>query len=298
MRPRERWYSGSFPDPLGPHPHRDAEVRAYRHARRQRRRGRDAFPGGARPAGPGAVRRLRDRAWHDRRQPVLRRRHHHAGHLRALRRRGAEARDARPRPLRAAPEPSHHRGPVRGPEPRHGEGGVRVRPPDRAVVHRHGAGWPPPPARRPQYRGGLQSGPRHRLPPEPRDRRPPRARRRVPGGDRRRGAVRGHGPFRPPADPRGLVRPRSAGPGTELPRPGSDAAGPSRADRDSLLPALPVLGPPTDGAARHRGNGHRQPGGHHRHVLDHAAAMQLGLLPRMRVLRTSETEKARSTSPG
>ena len=91
----------------------------------------------ARPA-----RRLRDRPRHGRRQPVLRRRDHHAGDLRAVRRRGPEARDASLRALRRARQPRHPGRAVRRPEPRHGAGGAFFGPDHRVLVPRHGARRP------------------------------------------------------------------------------------------------------------------------------------------------------------
>ena len=129
--------------------------------------------------------------------------------------------------------------------------------------------------------------------------RPAGARRRVPRRDRRRGALRRHGPFRPPADPVGLARPRPAGAGAELSRTGRAAARPSRADREPLLPdgcpdwaLLPLVLLATVGTVIAS-----------QAVISGAfsmtqQAMQLGLLPRMRGrCAPPRPSTARSTCP-
>ncbi len=84
-----------------------------------------------------------------------------------------------------------------------------------------GVGWI---AQHPMVLAALDPALCHRLPVREPGRRADRARGRVPGGDRRRGAVRGHGPLRPAADPPGLVRARTACARAQLLRPGG--AGP------------------------------------------------------------------------
>ena len=65
----------------------------------------------------------------------------------------------------------------------------------------------------------------------------PRPRRRGAGRHRRRGAVCRHGPFRPPADPAGLVVLRAARAGAELFRPGRAGAGRPDGGGEPVLPA-------------------------------------------------------------
>ena len=69
-----------------------------------------------------------------------------------------------------------------------------------------------------------------------------RARQRLPRRDRGGGALRRHGPFRPPADPGGVAVPRPAGADGQLSRTGRPDHRPSRGGRESLLPARPRLG--------------------------------------------------------
>ena len=83
-------------DPVGADLHRHDQVRAVHPARRQQRRGRHAHADGARAEGHGPQRARHHPARHDRRRPVLWRRHHHAGDLGALGRRGPDARQRPP----------------------------------------------------------------------------------------------------------------------------------------------------------------------------------------------------------
>ena len=86
-------------------------------------------------------------------------------------------------------------------------------------------------------------------------------------GHRRRGAVRRHGPLRPPGDHPRLAAAGPAGVRAELPRPGrADPRRPERREQP-VLPARPGLGAVADGAAGHRGDGDRLPGGDHRRLL-------------------------------
>ena len=94
-----------------------------------------------------------------------------------------------------------------------------------------------------------------------RRRRVHRARLGRAGGDGRRGALRGHGPFRAPADPPRLVLGRVPGAHPQLPRAGrADLALPA-GDRRPLLPVVPGLGADPDGGAGDRRDGDRLAGG-------------------------------------
>ena len=113
----------------------------------------------------------------------------------------------------------------------------------------------------------------------------------VPRGDRRRGAVCGHGPLRPRADPARLVHDRAAGAGAELLRPGRAAAGAIRGAIANpfyllapgwLLPLLIVLATAATVIASQA-------------VISGVfsvtrQALNLGYLPRLRVLHSSEEE--------
>ena len=70
------------------------------------------------------------------------------------------------------------------------------------------------------------------------------------------------------------------------------------ADREPLLPALSGVGADPHGGSRHGGHRHRQPGGHHRRVLDHAAggAARAAAALRREAARP-KWSGARSTSP-
>ena len=190
-------------------------------------------------------------ARHLRRGAALRRRHDHAGHLGARRRRGPEGRDAAVRAVRRA---AHGRDPDRASSRSSATAPHRV---GRLfgpimvvwfVVHRG--------ARRRVDRASSRSvlaafDPRHAraLLREQRLARLRGARRGVPGGHRRRGALRRHGPLRQAADPPRVVRAGAAGAAAQLLRPGRAAAARTRRPPSSpfflLAPAwalLPLVG--------------------------------------------------------
>ena len=211
------------------------------------------------------------RARHLRRRAALRRRHDHAGHLGAVRRRGPRGRDARLRPLgrpdragdpdRAVRDPATRHRPrrraVRAGDGRLVRGDRRARRPSRSSTTRACC------ARcRPTYAVEFFVN-------EPRDR-VPRPRRGLPGGHRRRGAVRRHGPLRPAADPPRVVRARAArrccsttsGQGAlVLPRPGGR--------RQPVLPRWRPTCAAAAGGAGHDRHRHRVAGAHLRRVLAH-----------------------------
>ena len=234
------------------HDHRLDQVRDLHHARRQRRRGRDHGPDRADPArrappaplGQGRAGRARDL----RRVAVLRRRDDHAGDLGALGGRGPRGRRRRRWSDLVVPitlviltvlfaiqrfgtgAVGRAFGPVMG---------VWF-----AILAVAGLGKvvaaPGDPAR-------ALADLRRSVPRRPRPRGVHRARLGRAHGHRRRGAVRRHGPLRPPADPARVVRHR-------LPRADPQLHGPGRADprhaardRQPVLPALPALGADPDG---------------------------------------------------
>ena len=97
--------------------------------------------------------------------------------------------------------------------------------------------------------------------------------------DRRRGAVCRHGPCRPRSDPHRLVRASccrrcfSTMPG----RPRCCSAEP--ASGQSVLPARARLGAVSAGGAGHPRHHHRQPGDHHRLILDDPSGNAARLVP-------------------
>ena len=108
---------------------------------------------------------------------------------------------------------------------------------------------------------------------------------------RRRGALRRHGPFRAAGDhPRlaaaGLPRARAQLPGTG--RPASRQ--PGRFDQLAVLPARPGLGPMADGLPGDGCDRDRLAGGDLGAFSIAHQAVQLGYLPRLRVVHTSEHE--------
>ena len=231
---------------LGADPDRHGQVRRLPDAGRQQGRGRHAGADGAgaarrRPARSGCGLR----AGRGRRGAVLRRRHHHPGHLGAVGGRGPARRAGRRRTRSASyvlPIAAGH--PDRAV---HGAG-ARARPAwprffgpiMRAVVPGPGGAGRLPHRRRPvdlpgaSPHYGVDLPDRQRL---PRLRHPGQ---RLPGGDRGRGALRRHGPLREAA--------RSARPGwcfvlpapaAELPGPGRAGAAPPGGARRPVLPDDP-----------------------------------------------------------
>ena len=93
----------------------------------------------------------------------------------------------------------------------------------------------------------------------------------------RRGALRRHGPFRPPAHPPGLVLLRPARPAAQLLRPGLARAAPSGRGRELVLPARPFLGSPAAGGAGDGRLDHRFAGAYLRRLLAHDAGRKPGL---------------------
>ena len=158
-----------------------------------------------------------------------------------------------------------------GAEPRHRAGLSMVRPGHAGVVRDPGRAWIAPrlrpaadlPCDRPIDGGRL----------------PRRARARVvrgdglgvPRGDRSRGALRRHGPFRPGADPLGLVGGGVSGARAQLPRPGQPRPRTSRSSRKLLLPARPGLGPARARSACNGGHRHRKPSGDYRRLFSDPA---------------------------
>ena len=115
---------------------------------------------------------------------------------------------------------------------------------------------------------------------------------------RRRGAVRGHGPLRPAADPAGLVLPRLPGADAELPRPGRADPAATRPPSQPFFLLLPgwaripmvVLATAATVIASQA-------------VISGAfsvsrQAVQLGLLPPLRIRQTSEHEAGQVYLPG
>ncbi|PRD35439.1 UNVERIFIED_CONTAM: hypothetical protein NCL1_11590 [Trichonephila clavipes] len=261
-----------------------AQVHRLHHACRQQRRRRHhgaAGAGAARAVPPrlaapcgGGHRPVRRRA-------VLRRRHDHPGHLRAVGGGRPADRGAAAAELRHS---HHHRDPgraVHDPAPRHGLGGQAVRPGHAGVVpDAGGAGHTRHPAHADHPRAGepLLGAALHCRQPGHRLRHAERG-----GADhhRRRGAVRRHGPLRPQADPPRLVPGGVPGADAELRRPGRAAAVRSGGHRQSVLQPGAGLGAPAAGGARHHGCGDRLAGGDHRRVLDrppgHAAGLPAAL---------------------
>ena len=118
----------------------------------------------------------------------------------------------------------------------------------------------------------------------------PRARRGVPRRHRRRGALRRHGPLRPPADPLGwfaLVLPACCS--TTSGRARCCSATPTR-DREPLLPLAPRLGALPAGRAGDDGDGDRVAGADLGRVLAHAAGGAARLLPAPPHRHTSATQ--------
>ena len=124
-----------------------------------------------------------------------------------------------------------------------------------------------------------------------------RARRRLPRRDRRRSDVCRHGPFRPAAHPPWLVRDRVAGPGAQLFRPGRSASRRPRAVENPFyllapdglhypLVAFATLATIIASQAIISGA----------YSLTQQA-IQLGFLPRMRVLHTASHEKGQIYMP-
>ena len=162
------------------------------------------------------------------------------------------------------------RGPVRDPALRHRRGRPLVRADHDRLVHAagdrraaRGAQGPGDPARDlAELRAQLHV--------RARARRVHRARLGRADRHRRGGALRGHGPLRPPSDPARVVH-------RGVPRPDPQLHGPGRADppqpegdRQPVLPADPALGPDPDDRARHRRDGDRLAGGDLGRVLGHA----------------------------
>ena len=229
---------------------------------------------------------------------VFRRRHHHAGDFGAFGARGPQAGRRRPRAVRAAGDGRHPGAAVPRPEPRHGAASRRSSgrswwcssssTPCSALMHiprRLGD-----PARAQPVAGVafLWSARRDRL---------HRARQRVPGRDRRRGALRRHGPFRPPADPGGLAVRRAAGADLQLSRPGRADPRRSQGGRKSVLSAGAGLGAAAADPAVDRGDGDRQPGGHHRRLFAGRGRRSSSACCRVSRSSTPRTRrKARSSS--
>ena len=209
---------------LGADLHRHRQVRAVHHARRQQGRRRHALADGACAARGWQAHHADLPARRRRRSAVFGRRDHHAGDLGPLGDRGPEtARRAPVRRFLALYPADHHRDPdlaVHGAEPRHGQGRCPVRPDHGSVLRHARDARRDPHFRRARHPARDQSGQRPDLPDL--ERRPElhHARPRLPCGHRRRGAVRGHGPFWPQADPArlGFLRPALADP--QLSRPG------------------------------------------------------------------------------
>ena len=124
---------------LGAAARRHRQIRAVAAARRQQRRGRRAGADGAWPA-LAAKRHDHGGARHYRRGILLWRCAHHAGDFRALRRRGAQARDAHVRALRTAADGGDSGGAIRLPIARNRQGRRAVRPDHSPVVPRYRGG--------------------------------------------------------------------------------------------------------------------------------------------------------------
>src|SRR5918994_3695991 len=108
----------------------------------------------------------------------------------------------------------------------------------------------------------------------------------VPGG----GALCRHGSIGAPRDHPRLAAAGLPGLHSQLPGSGSADPGRPQCDQRTLLPAHAARG---SGPARDpgdRGHGHRLAGGDLRRLLDPHQAAQLGYLPRLRVIHTSERE--------
>ena len=88
---------------------------------------------------------------------------------------------------------------------------------------------------------------------------------------RRRGALCRSRPFRSGTDPHRLVRRGAAGADHQLSRPGGIAAGQSQGDREPVLSALSGVGAAADGRARHGRHRDCQPGGDQRGLLADAS---------------------------
>ena len=230
---------------------------------------------GRHPRADGAPARARQREWqarvdrsrHFRRGAAVWRRHDHAGHHRARRRRGTEGRDAVVRFVRGADRRRDSHRDLRDPAARHASGRPTVWSGDGAVVH-HDRGPRADLDRQEADRPVRdQPGPRPRL---LRDARAARLRgtgRGVSGGHRRRGAVRRHGPLREAADSPRVVQPGAARPVAQLLRSGRAAADRQHRGGTALLPAGAVLGAPAHGGAGDGGRHHRLPGTHLRRLL-------------------------------
>ena len=210
---------------LGGDAHRHHQVRHPDHARRQQGRRRRAGAGDA--GHPRAERQgPHDPARHhpagrDRAGAVLRRRHHHAGHLGDERRRGPVGGGAglrRPSSCRwrwsswSALFLLQARGTA--------DVGRLFGPVMLRVVRRAGRARRLADRQEPGRAAGDQSALRHRPDRRPGARHLLGLRLDRAGRHRRRGALRRHGPFRPQADPHRLARPRHAGPAAQLLRPG------------------------------------------------------------------------------
>ena len=118
----------------------------------------------------------------------------------------------------------------------------------------------------------------------------------LPGDHRRRGAVRGHGALRRPADPDCVVLARAADAARQLLRPGGAAAGESRNPREPLLSPRSGMGSVPARRAVDDGDGDRVAGDHLRRILDDAAGDPAGLLARVSTSSTRRrTKSGRST---
>ena len=190
-----------------------------------------------------------DRARDGWRRAVLRRRHHHPGHLGAQRRGGAEGRDTCVRTLRRADRDRDPGRAVPGAASRHGGHRQAVRSHNVHLVCHAGRARPMADPRGSKRSAGAQ----------------PRLRGRLfashgwqafvalgaccPGGDRGRGAVRRHGALWPVADPVCLVQLCPAGAPAQLLRPGGAPDPRPRRGRQPLLSACASLGALSHGRA-------------------------------------------------
>ena len=251
---------------LGAHPGRRGQVPDVRDASRQPRRRRHPRAAGAGDAEeqrrPGATRAARpDPAGAGRRGPALGRRDDHARHHGARGDRGPRGRHAGLPAVRGPDRARHPRRTLRRPEARHGADRRDVRPGHAGVVRgdRRARG-PLDHARAASARGRqpVVGGAVHE--PLPLARVPDPGRRR-PVHHRGRGALRGHGPLRDPADPHRLVRRGLPGPPAQLLRAGgAAAAGGTGGGRQPVLPARTAGVGLSAGPARHGRGDHRVPG--------------------------------------